>query len=98
MKRVSTESICRNLISEGSVLLKNENNTLPLKQNEKVAFIGPYCDVNELMTRWSMVTHHRDKGISIKQALYNKFGEGKYPCEKASPFSAAMQRCATAFL
>ncbi len=80
------QEFATDMVCQSSVLLKNENNTLPLKQNEKVAFIGPYCDVNELMTRWSMVTHHRDKGISIKQALYNKFGEGKYPCEKASPF------------
>ncbi len=74
------------MVCQSSVLLKNENKTLPLKQDEKVAFIGPFSDVNELMTRWSMVTHHRDKGISIKQALQNKFGENKYFCGKGSPF------------
>jgi len=74
------------MVCQSSVLLKNENNTLPLKQDEKVAFIGPFSDVNELMTRWSMVTHHRDKGVSIKQALDEKYGEGKYSCVKGSPF------------
>ena len=44
MKRVSTESICRNLISEGSVLLKNEG-VLPLKKGEKVAIFGR-CQIN----------------------------------------------------
>ena len=59
------------------MLLKNENNALPLKQDEKIAFIGPFSDVNELMTRWSMVTHHRDRGISIQEVLDKKYGKGK---------------------
>ncbi len=43
-KRLSTEMICRELISEGSVLLKNEN-VLPLKKGEKVAVFGR-CQIN----------------------------------------------------
>ena len=43
-KKLSTETICRNLIPEGSVLLKNEN-VLPLKKGEKVAVFGR-CQIN----------------------------------------------------
>ena len=43
-KRVSTESICRSLITEGTVLLKNEG-VLPLKKDEKVAVFGR-CQIN----------------------------------------------------
>ena len=74
------------MVCQSSVLLKNDNNILPLKADEKVAFIGPFSDINELMTRWSMVTHHRDKGVSIKEALDKKFGEGKFICDKGCPF------------
>lgn len=38
-KRVSTEMLCRQMIAEGSVLLKNEE-ALPLKKGEKVAVFG----------------------------------------------------------
>ena len=61
--------------------MKNEN-TLPLKKGENIAFIGPFVDENELMTNWSRVTPHRDKGISIKEALDNK-----YVCLKGSRFA-----------
>ncbi|MBQ5590123.1 MAG: glycoside hydrolase family 3 C-terminal domain-containing protein, partial [Clostridia bacterium] len=80
------EEFATDMVCQSSVLLKNENNTLPLCETEKVAFIGPFCDINELMTRWSMVTPHRDKGISIKEALEEKFGKGKFACHKGSPF------------
>ena len=73
------------MVCQSSVLLKNENE-LPFNKTDKIAFIGPFSDINELMTRWSMVTPHRDKGISIKQALDNKFGEGAYTCDKGCPF------------
>ena len=44
VKRVRTEEICRSLISEGSVLLKNEG-VLPIQKGEKVAVFGR-CQIN----------------------------------------------------
>lgn len=79
-KEFTTDMVC-----QSSVLLKNDSE-LPFNKTDKIAFIGPFSDINELMTRWSMVTHHRDKGISIQQALDNKFGEGVYTCDKGCPF------------
>lgn len=79
-KEFATDMVC-----QSSVLLKN-NGVLPFNKKDTIAFIGPFADINELMTRWSMVTPHRDKGISIKQALDEKFGEGRYFCGKGCPF------------
>ena len=75
------EDFAKDFVCQSSVLLKNEN-TLPLKKGENIAFIGPFVDENELMTNWSRVTPHRDKGISIKEALDNK-----YVCLKGSRFA-----------
>lgn len=80
-KEFATDMVC-----QSSVLLKNNNAFLPLSADEKVAFIGPFVDVNELMTAWSMVTPHRDKGISIKEALENKFNNGNFSVTKGCSF------------
>lgn len=79
-KEFATDFAC-----QSTVLLKNQGE-LPFNKNDKIAFIGPFSDVNELITRWSMVTPHRDKGISIQEALNHKFGAGKYTCDKGCPF------------
>lgn len=84
------------MVCQSSVLLKNEK-MLPLNSKKTTAFIGPFSDVNELMTRWSMITPHRDKGISIKQALGNKFGENKFKCVKGATFVPEEMRIDTLF-
>lgn len=40
LSKKEVEDICVNAICDGTVLLKNENNLLPLKGNEKVAILG----------------------------------------------------------
>lgn len=79
------EEFATDMVCQSSVLLKN-NGELPFNKKDKIAFIGPFSDINELMTRWSMVTPHRDRGISIQEALDKKFGEGRYECVKGCPF------------
>lgn len=43
-RQMTTEALCRQMIAEGSVLLKNEN-ILPLKKGERVAVFGR-CQIN----------------------------------------------------
>lgn len=69
-------------VVQSSVLLKNDDGFLPLDADKQsVAFIGPYCDNNCNSALWSAFLPCRDKGISVKQAVENKFGKGKFTFE-----------------
>lgn len=74
----------RKLTQETFVLLKNENNILPLKENQKIAFIGPYIDNKQISGSWSIYTdiskNHTlldvlKKRIQDKNILYEKGSE-----------------------
>ena len=43
----------REAVSKSCVLLKNDNNILPLNKDTKIALIGPYSDSKELCGMWS---------------------------------------------
>lgn len=54
---------------ECPVLLKNENNVLPLKQDSRIAVIGPYaCDKLNILGAWAC-THDTDKTVSILEGI-----------------------------
>lgn len=60
------------------VLLKNENQTLPLKAESKIAFIGPLVnDKRNLIGNWSGAGDW-EKATSIREALETKFGASKF--------------------
>ncbi|HYK73005.1 MAG TPA: beta-glucosidase BglX, partial [Pseudoneobacillus sp.] len=66
--------LSREIAGESIVLLKNDG-VLPLqKQNQQIAFIGPYVDNTSLSGLWSI---HSDKEsvVTVKQAVLNKIGE-----------------------
>lgn len=52
---------------ESFVLLKNEG-ILPLKKQEKVAFIGPYADEKDIIGIWSMYGDISDS-VTIREAM-----------------------------
>ena len=63
----------RECAEKSFVLLKNENAFLPLKQEETVAFIGPYAD-NELISgAWSIFGNDADS-VTVKKGI-----QGLYP-------------------
>jgi beta-glucosidase len=64
----------RNLAAESMVLLKNDNQVLPLDKNKKIALIGPYADETSLVGLWAF-TADKNNIISLKQALEQKIGE-----------------------
>ncbi len=59
-------ALARQAVAESLVLLKNEENLLPLKQG-KIAFIGPYTEGEDLRSAWSFSGDGADC-VSIRQA------------------------------
>ncbi len=61
--------IARDVAAETFVLLKNDNNILPLKKQGKIALIGPLADTrNNIAGTWS-VTQAPEKYTTIKEAM-----------------------------
>jgi len=68
---ISKENLesARKLTADTLVLLKNENNTLPLnKGKEKIALIGPYADNIGILGSWSMFSD-KSKIKTLKEAF-----------------------------
>ncbi|MEO8149003.1 MAG: beta-glucosidase BglX, partial [Bacteroidia bacterium] len=60
------------------VLLRNNNDLLPLNQNQKIAFIGPFVnDKRNVIGNWSGAGDYK-QAISLWEGLVKKFGEGKF--------------------
>lgn len=65
----------RAIAAESFVLLKNENNTLPLKKSGTIALIGPLADTKENMPgTWSVATDPKD-AVTVKEGLLNALGK-----------------------
>ena len=59
----------RELASEGMILLKNDNNALPLKENERIALAGPMVTIKEShLGTWTLDGREEDV-ISIAEAM-----------------------------
>jgi beta-glucosidase len=66
--------IARTAASKSCVLLKNENQILPLKSNQKIAVIGPLADASrEQLGTWIFDGNKEDSQTPLK-ALQNSFG------------------------
>lgn len=65
----------RTAASKSCVLLKNENEILPLKSNQKVAVIGPLADApREQLGTWTFDGNKENSQTPLK-ALQNSFGQ-----------------------
>jgi len=58
----------RNLAAESFVLLKNENNLLPLKKQSKIALIGPLADTKYIIGTWSVAATY-DKYKTLREVM-----------------------------
>ncbi len=68
-------NFAREVASESIVLLKNENNLLPLEKNVRIALIGPMADnVENMVGTWSVAGDFK-QSISLLQGLTNVGGE-----------------------
>lgn len=64
------------LAVKSSVLLKNENEILPLKKKQKIAVIGPFAESREILGGWSC-TGRIEETVSLRDGLE----AGDYECE-----------------
>ncbi|MDU8674831.1 beta-glucosidase BglX [Paenibacillus polymyxa] len=61
------------LVEESVVLLKNENNVLPLSKETKVALMGPYAEENSTLGMWAIKGEQTDT-INLKTGLLQLVG------------------------
>ncbi|QIW10182.1 beta-glucosidase BglX [Francisella sp. LA112445] len=90
----------RKVGSESMVLLKNQNNLLPLKKTQTIAVIGPLANAaNNMDGTWS-ITADQDKSISLLEGLKEEVGhQGKVLYAKGSnlSYSKTFEKNATMF-
>ena len=63
--------VSRRAACESIVLLKNEENILPLKKEQKIAYIGPYVDSKSLYGSWVMFGDTNDC-VTIKEGVLSR--------------------------
>ncbi|MFS0752721.1 beta-glucosidase BglX [Oceanobacillus sp. 1P07AA] len=63
--------LAKELAIKSSVLLKNNNNTLPLDTNQKIALIGPFSTSNDILGPWSWQGDKND-AVTLDKGLKNK--------------------------
>lgn len=67
--------IARNVAAQSMVLMKNENNVLPLKASGTVAVIGPLVNNKQNMTgTWSVAAQHANS-VTLMKGLQDNFGK-----------------------
>ncbi|HAI81272.1 MAG TPA: beta-glucosidase, partial [Chryseobacterium sp.] len=72
---LENRNIARNTAAQSMVLLKNENNVLPLKKSGTVAVIGPLVNNSLNMAgTWSVGAKHAN-AISLMKGLQDNFGK-----------------------
>ncbi|EMS31553.1 Periplasmic beta-glucosidase [Mariniradius saccharolyticus AK6] len=67
--------VAREIATQTFVLLKNENQTLPLKKEGTIALVGPMADNTENMTGTWSVAARFENSISLRKGLENALGD-----------------------
>lgn len=65
--------LARKMAEETFVLLKNNDNVLPLNKEEKIALIGPFADTKEILGSWSMFAD-LSATVSLKDGIESFLG------------------------
>lgn len=60
--------LAREMAEESFVLLKNEEDILPLQQKEKVAFIGPFGEEKGLLGAWALFSEREDT-VTVREGV-----------------------------
>jgi beta-glucosidase len=72
---MENRNIARNAAAQSMVLMKNENQVLPLKKSGTVAVIGPLVNNSLNMPgTWSVAAQH-DKAVNLMQGLQANYGK-----------------------
>ena len=83
--------LARRLTTKTIVLLKNENNILPLNHKQKIALIGPYADNIAILGSWSMFSD-KSKITTLKEAFEAKIGKENVIYAKGSEILEERER------
>lgn len=79
----STRETARESVSKTSVLIKNDENILPLNPNEgKIAFIGPYLDNKSMFGCWVIGGIDRPAPETVKEVLERRFSDKNFAFAK----------------
>lgn len=73
MMNIDNLKQAKKLSQETFVLLKNKNNILPIKENKKIALIGPYVDNTAITGSWSMFSN-KIKNPTILEMFKKRIG------------------------
>lgn len=65
-------NLAREAAKKSFVLLKNEEHILPLEQQKKIAFIGPYVDNRNLLGAWSFIADSKDV-MTLHEAVQEQY-------------------------
>ena len=85
----NNRELARSLAEESIVLLKNENNLLPLDKTKKVALIGPYANEKSIVGLWA-INAEQDQTTTLKTAMEATFGSNlsyAYGCDILDDYS-----------
>ena len=69
------------VVNKTSVLLKNEGKILPLNDNLKIAFIGPYLNDPDILGAWTPCPYY-DETETVEQVLKNRFKNADFTYDK----------------
>ena len=71
----ANKTIARNVAAQSMVLMKNENQLLPLKKKGTVAVIGPLVNNKENMTGTWSVAANQKASVTLMKGLQDNFGK-----------------------
>ncbi|MBE6786905.1 MAG: beta-glucosidase [Ruminococcaceae bacterium] len=81
--------LAQKAVSKTSVLLKNEDKILPLKKEEKIAFIGPYVYENDMYGGWSIRNQRKVEPRNIETVVKEKYPQNEFVFEQGSELLGA---------
>ncbi len=88
----------KELACQSSVLLKNEDNILPLSEKSgKIAFIGPYTCEKRLNGAWSVLDKN-ENSPTLEQTLKKRFGDKAFKFAEGSKLLGVEQYYQAEFL
>ncbi|MCP0888091.1 beta-glucosidase BglX [Ligilactobacillus sp. WILCCON 0076] len=83
----SKRKLARQVAAESLVLLKNNDNVLPLNPKaQKIALIGPYSDSKYLLGMWAVHGNVEDT-ITIRQGMESYLGKDKFKVANGTDIS-----------
>ncbi|MEC3905725.1 beta-glucosidase BglX [Tamlana sp. 2201CG12-4] len=83
----------RDMARKSMVLLKNENQTLPLSKNKKIALIGPLSNTErDMIGSWSGAGKHKDDPVTVLEGFVEMIGAENVIHAEGTKLSRYMKR------